>query len=87
MSSRYENAQPETRVWRGQLVRGIPMRPSPTLVFNFTYHSIRDGERIDLTADRFLGDASNWWTIADVNPERLWWGDLPPGTVIRVPYV
>ncbi|MFC9271734.1 hypothetical protein [Streptomyces zhihengii] len=31
-------------------------------------HTVADGERPDLLAQRYFGDPSQWWRIADANP-------------------
>lgn len=53
----------------------------------YTNYLVRDGERIDQLADRFLGVAKLWWVIADANPEIHDWLRLPPGTLLRIPRV
>jgi nucleoid-associated protein YgaU len=55
--------------------------------FRFTFHQITGSDRIDLLADQYYGDPRLWWTIADANPEVLYWGTLTPGQIIRVPSV
>lgn len=47
--------------------------------------SLRDGERLDLVAARTLGEATQWWRVADandaMNPSAL----EVPGRTLRVP--
>jgi hypothetical protein len=44
------------------------------------------GERLDLLAYRYYGDASLWWIIASANPQlRKDSMFLEPGTQVRVP--
>ncbi|GAA2322258.1 hypothetical protein GCM10010149_89260 [Nonomuraea roseoviolacea subsp. roseoviolacea] len=85
--SRYEDAQPTYAAYRGKLTRVLPLRKTPSQAFRFTMHMVEAGERIDLLADSYVGDSQNWHIIADVNPEQMWFGDLEPGTVLRIPYV
>lgn len=85
--SRYENAQPEPVVYRGKLVKALPLRKTPYQFFRFTYHQVSFPERIDLLAHEYVGNSEDWHLIADVNPERLYFGDLRPGEVLRIPYV
>ncbi|MEV4454362.1 hypothetical protein [Microbispora sp. NPDC049633] len=87
MSSRYQDLGTESRSWRGKLVRGQELRPPRTWWFDYTDHTWREGTRIDLVAHQYYGDPYDWWQIADANPEIFWWGELEPGTIIRVPYV
>lgn len=56
-------------------------------IINYTSYLVRDGERIDQLAFRFLGVAKLWWMIADANPEIHDWLALPIGTLIRIPRV
>lgn len=53
--------------------------------FNFSWHTVAAGERIDDIANFYYGDAQKWWFVADGNPEILDWMDLVPGMIIRVP--
>lgn len=47
----------------------------------------RVGDRLDLLANQFYDDSSQWWIIADAN--NLGKGDLhvPPGIQIRIPAI
>ncbi|MCC3766037.1 tail protein X [Streptomyces sp. UNOC14_S4] len=47
----------------------------------------KEGDRVDLLADRWYGDPTQWWRIADVNPHVLDWTEPDSGTVIRIPNV
>jgi nucleoid-associated protein YgaU len=42
--------------------------PQPGSFAAITEHVARDGDRLDLLAQRYLGDAEAWWRIADANP-------------------
>ena len=45
---------------------------------------LKEGERLDHVAGRFLGDATLWWAIAAIS--QIGWGlQCPPGTVVNVP--
>jgi nucleoid-associated protein YgaU len=52
---------------------------------SYTSYLVRDGDRIDLLAHRYLGQAALWWMIADANPEIHDWFALQTGTVLRIP--
>jgi len=69
---------------RGPVVTIAPAVPQ-TRVVDFSYVSLREGDRIDLMALRLYGDERLWWKIADANPEILDWTDVAFGTVLRVP--
>lgn len=48
------------------------------------FHTVVDGDRIDLIAWRYLGDAALWWVVCDYN-DLFWPLDLELGTVLRMP--
>lgn len=54
-------------------------------LFQFAWYTVKDGDRIDIIAARFLGEADLWWMLADYNPEWLYYDYLPPGTLLRIP--
>jgi hypothetical protein len=53
--------------------------------FNFTYYQVISGDRIDLLGRFFFSDDTQWWRIAEANPDILDWTRLVPGTVLRIP--
>ena len=69
---------------RGPIVTIAP-RPPEVKVIQFTFVRLQDGDRLDLMAKHLFGDESQWWRIADANPEILDWSDVPIGTILRVP--
>jgi nucleoid-associated protein YgaU len=42
--------------------------PPPQRLTDLTEHVVSAGDRPDLLAFRYLGDAEQWWRIADANP-------------------
>jgi nucleoid-associated protein YgaU len=42
--------------------------PQPGSSATITQYTVVAGDRADLLAFRFLGDAGQWWQIADANP-------------------
>jgi len=49
-----------------------------------TQYILKEGERLDHVAGKFLGDSSLWWAIAAAS--GIGWGmQCPPGTVLNVP--
>jgi len=48
------------------------------------FHIVIDGDRIDMLAYHYLGDASLWWIICDYN-EIFFPLDLEMGQVLRIP--
>lgn len=61
--------------------------PSTALAYNFQYvsHQVMLGERIDSIAFQYYTDPTLWYYIAYANPEIMWWDNLTPGAIIRVP--
>lgn len=45
----------------------------------------REGDRIDQVANYFVGNASRWWEIMDLNPAIHSPAEIAPGMSIRVP--
>ena len=50
----------------------------------FSFHVLKDGERLDQLAHNFYGDGTLWWIIAAAS-DIGWWLQVPPGTVLRIP--
>jgi nucleoid-associated protein YgaU len=48
-------------------------------------HVVAPGETIEVLAHRLYGDPSQWWRIADVNPQVSFPLDISPGMEIRLP--
>lgn len=48
------------------------------------FHTVREGDRIDLIAFSYLGDAALWWIICDYN-EIFNPLELESGAVLRIP--
>jgi nucleoid-associated protein YgaU len=43
------------------------------------------GDRMDNLAAQFYNDPTQWWRIADANPEIFFPGQMAPGSIIRIP--
>jgi hypothetical protein len=68
--------------------RNVILPKSPgVLAATVQIYTWAEGDRADLVAYRNYGDASQWWRIADVNPQILDWTDIAVGTRIRIPIV
>lgn len=50
------------------------------------FHTVVEGDRIDLIAYRYLGDAKLWWVICDYN-DVFYPLDMELGAVLRMPSV
>lgn len=84
--SRYENADVVRTQKDGKTRLTVIPQPQQTLVvLNYAFHRVVEGETIDMLADRYLGDAELWWIIAEANPQRSFYGDLPAGALLRIP--
>lgn len=49
-----------------------------------SYYTVKEGDRLDLIAHRFLGDARLWWVVAEYNDIR-WFFDIEVGQELRMP--
>lgn len=47
--------------------------------------TVREGERLDLITARTLGDATQWWRVADANNAMVTSELEVPGQTLRVP--
>jgi len=65
---------------------GTRQRIDATPRYDDRFHTVTDGERLDIIAHRYLGDAKLWWIICDYN-DLFFPLDLEPGTVLRIPSV
>lgn len=50
-----------------------------------TTHRVIQGDTVDHIAYRYLGDASLWWVIMDINPELLRPWDIQIGDILVIP--
>ncbi|MGI6457727.1 MAG: hypothetical protein ACOX5R_19200 [bacterium] len=65
--SRYANQPLQTVTdGRGRAVQIVLPAPAPSQRLR-GYHILRQGERIDHLAARYLNDASGYWRIAEMN--------------------
>jgi hypothetical protein len=60
----------------------IDTTPQPDDVF----HTVVEGDRVDLIAYRYLGRADLWWVVCDYN-DIFFPLELEAGTVLRLPSV
>jgi phage tail protein X len=62
--------------------------PSPASAYSFTYisHMLTQYDRLDSLASQYFGDPTQWWRVAQANPDvAMDWTSVPPGTIIRIP--
>ena len=48
-------------------------------------YTVSAGETLESIASKIYGDPTQFWRIADINPQIKFPIDLVPGTVIRIP--
>jgi hypothetical protein len=65
---------------------GRRQRIDTTPRYDDRLHTVIEGDRIDLLAHRYLGDARLWWIICDYN-DIFFSLELQPGTDLRIPSV
>jgi hypothetical protein len=59
--------------------------PTSSVTYSISTYEWQTGDQIDYLSSSAYGDETQWWRIADANPEILMWNDITPGTQIRVP--
>lgn len=57
----------------------------PTYTTNFFLYVWTEMDRLDIVANKYLGDSQLWWQIMDINPELIDPFDIAPGTQVRIP--
>ena len=71
----------------GRTVTAKRARPFVARTGNLRYQ-VKQGDRLDLLANRFYRDAHLWWLIAEANPDYLYPDDLlEPGRQLVIPPV
>lgn len=65
---------------------GRRQRIDTTPRYDDRLHTVIEGDRIDLLAHRYLGDARLWWIICDYN-DIFFSLELAPGTDLRIPSI
>jgi phage tail protein X len=74
--SRYRNLSASSPVSaRGERQRSKDLRVIPQTIGRFQ-HTVREGDRLDLLAFKYYGEATKWWQISDANPEPPFPTDL-----------
>jgi phage tail protein X len=59
--------------------------PDAPATYNISTYTWQEGDQIDYLSYSVYGDETQWWRIADANPEILFWSQLTTGVQIRVP--
>ncbi len=63
---------------------GVRQRIDTSPELDDIFHTVQEGDRIDLLAYRYLGDPTLWWVICDYN-YIFFPLDLELGSVLRIP--
>jgi nucleoid-associated protein YgaU len=85
-SSRYASSAVVPLDRDGQIVNVIVPGQQFATTFSYVSHMITDNDRLDRLANQYYGDPSQWWQIANANPEWIDWSNIPVGTVVRIPF-
>ena len=86
-NSRYASDTVTTVDVDGRARQVILLNPPAASTFNYVSHVVSAADTIDGLAYAYFGDATQWWQIANVNPEVIQWDNLTPGTSIRIPVI
>jgi hypothetical protein len=65
---------------------GVRVRIDTTQQPDDIFHTVVEGDRIDLLAYKYFGRVELWWIICDYN-DIFFPLDIEPGTVLRLPSV
>jgi hypothetical protein len=84
-NSRYNNQPILSVVGNDGVTRPTLYRSPPVQVRRFLHYQVVYGDRLDKLAYSFYRDDTQWWRIADANPEIAFPMDLVPGSIIRIP--
>ncbi|WP_371590926.1 hypothetical protein [Streptomyces sp. NBC_00470] len=87
-SSRYAVCSVVTRTTEDGVAKKVLLpRPTVTRRASVTTYQWKQSDRVDLLAQQFYQDPTQWWRFADMNPQILNWEDVKPGTMLRIPRV
>jgi nucleoid-associated protein YgaU len=84
--SRYLRVADYTIVDAGGTARTLKRTRELAAVEAAQVYQVREGDRLDLLANKFYRNPRKWWLIADANPHLLSPDELlQPGEVIMIP--
>lgn len=63
----------------------LAVRKSNTAVKAYSKYVAREGDSFELLATRLYNDPTQYWRIADMNPQVKFPDVIPAGTTIRLP--
>lgn len=85
-NSRYANSTVVALDRSGQVVNVIVPGQQTAQTFTYISHQYTDTDRLDNLANQYYGDPTQWWQIANANPEWIDWTSVPAGTILRIPF-
>jgi hypothetical protein len=62
----------------------VPLDDEAT-TYSVSYYTWQTGDQIDYLSYSVYGDETQWWRIANANPEILFWDTIANGAQIRIP--
>lgn len=84
-NSRYVNTSQVIENINGIDILYLGYQEPTTQTFQYTFYIVNASDRIDTIASTFLSDPTQWFKIAQVNPEVINFFNLQPGTMLRIP--
>jgi nucleoid-associated protein YgaU len=84
-NSRYASSDLVTFDVNGSTRKVIMPTEPVASTFAYVSHIYAGTETIDNLAATYFGDPTQWWRIANVNPEIMDWTNIVPGTTLRIP--
>lgn len=86
-NSRYASDQIVSVDRDGQVINVIVLSQPVAQTISYVSHMVTDNDRLDNLANQYYGDPTQWWIIANANPQlNPNFMKLTPGTVIRIPF-
>lgn len=86
-NSRYASSTVVSATYEGQNIQVITPSEQVSYTFSYVTYLWTAQDRLDRLSYDNYGDATQWWHIADANPQICNWGAVLPGTLIRIPFV
>ena len=77
----FKGKDARTNTYVNTVYRNWPNYGKKTFLYEVT-----EVDRIENISVKFLGNATFWWKIMDLNPEVLDPFNIAPGTLLRIPY-
>ena len=84
-NSRYVNYSQVTQTVNGKDRLYITPAAPTAFTFQYSFYVVNGSDRVDNIAATFLGDPTQWFLIAQANPQIMNWFNLTAGTIIRIP--